>query len=170
MVGEQEHRLAITDRFPAEAMQAFMRREDIYWPGADALSPSPEQVDFVSYMADPNVYTYAGTHNGQIFGYVQFVKRTSVGAEVHAGFHPQYRGIFAKRVGEAAIAAAWDRLGLCKLWAPIPSDNHAALAAARLMGFRQEGRITRAICRRVEGNGPPLADLVIYSLSRKGAH
>lgn len=161
--------IEVTDRFEPGAMQAFRRRSDLFWEGADALSPPPESLDFISHMMHPDVWTVAGMLSGHIFGFVEFNKRTSIGAEIHTGFHPQFRGRIAKAVGLYAIGLAFKERGLLKIWAPIPSDHKAALMAARLLGFKQEGRLTRAIVRRavaVDG-APPLADLVLMALSKE---
>lgn len=161
---------AVTDRFDAEAMQAFMRRPDVYWSSGDALMPPPEAMNFVEHMAHPDVYTLAATHAGHVVGYVQFNRRTSIGAEIHVGFHPQYRGFVAKRVIEYAIGLVFRDKGLLKLWATVPSDNRAAVLGAKAIGFVVEGRIRNAIVRDVGGGGPPLADLIILGLSRQGGH
>lgn len=171
MMSDTQPQFNVTDRFDPVAMQAFRRRPDIYWPGADALSPPPEALDFVTHMMHPDIWTVAGTLGGHIFGYVEFNRRTSIGAEVHAAFHPQFRGAIARAVFKSAIAEAFARKGLLKLWGPIPSDNRAALMGARLCGFREEGRITNAVVRDVkDGNGPPLRDLVIMALSKTEFH
>lgn len=161
---------AVTDRFDPEVMQAFMRRPDVYWSAADALMPPPEAMDFVGHMAHPDVYTLAATHGGHVVGYVQFNKRTSIGAEIHVGFHPQYRGIVAKRVVEYAIGLVFRDKGLLKLWAIVASDNRAAVLGAKAIGFTPEGRLRNAIVRDVAAGGPPLADLIILGLSRQGGH
>lgn len=168
-MSDTQPQIAVTDRFEPEAMQAFRRRSDLFWEGADALSPPPESLDFIAHMLHPDVWTVAGVIAGHIFGFVEFNKRTSIGAEIHVGFHPQFRGRIARAVTLYAIGLAFKERGLLKLWAPIPSDHKAALMAARLIGFRQEGRLTRAIVRRavaVDGS-PPLADLVLMSLSKE---
>lgn len=163
-----EPRFDVTDRFEPLAMQAFMRRPDIYWPATDALAPPPEAMDFVGHMAHNDTYTMGCTFNGHIVGYVQFVRRTAIGSEIHCGFHPQFRGKIAKHFVQHCIAYVFKNKGLLKLWAPIPSDNKAALMMARMVGARQEGRLTRAIVRSSENHdGPPLCDLVIMALSKE---
>lgn len=161
--------IEVTDRFDAGSMQAFRRRSDLFWEGADALSPPPETLDFISHMMHPDVWTVAGVLAGHIFGFVEFNKRTSIGAEIHVGFHPQFRGRIARAVTLYAIGQAFSQRGLLKLWAPIPSDHKAALMAARLIGFKQEGRLTQAIVRRAIASidTAPIADLVIMSLSKE---
>jgi RimJ/RimL family protein N-acetyltransferase len=158
-------RLAVTDQFDPGAMQVLRRRPDIYWQSTDALMPQPEQMDFIAHMLHPDVWTVAGTLDGGIFGFVEFNRRTSIGAEIHCGFHPQFRGRVARAVVQYAIAQAFETKGLLKLWAPIPSDNRAALFGARHLGFHEEGRLTRAIVRQVK-DGPPLRDLVLMSLEK----
>lgn len=169
MVSDTQPQIAVTDRFDPEAMQAFRRRSDLFWEGADALSPPPESLDFIAHMLHPDVWTVAGVISGHIFGFVEFNKRTSIGAEIHVGFHPQFRGRIAKAVGLYAINLAFTQRGLLKVWAPIPSDHKAALMAARLMGFKQEGRLTRAIVRRsvASVDTAPIADLVLMALSKE---
>lgn len=161
--------IAATDVFDPHAMQDFMRRPDIYWSASDALSPQPEAMDFVSHMLHPDIWTIAATINGLIFGYVQFNKRTSIGAEIHTGFHPQFRGKIAKVVIEHSIQRAFKEKGLVKLWAIIPSDNRAAIWGARSMDFLFEGRLRNAIVRATgTDGGPPLRDLVIFGRDRGG--
>lgn len=161
-----EHQLAVTDRFDPYVMQAFMRQPDIYWAGADALAPQPEQRDFVSYLQHSDVWTLGAFHAGFVFGFVTFNQRTSVGAEIHVGFHPQYRGYIAGKVVQFALDQAFNQKGLLKVWAPIPADNRAAIMGARRLGFHVEGRLTNAIVR----HNVLLTDLVILSTERKGVH
>ncbi len=158
--------IQVVDQFDPLAMQAFRRRPDVYWGAADALSPPPEAMDFVGHMLHPDVWTVAGTLDGLIFGYCEFNRRTSVGAEFHVGFHPQFRGAVALAVCRFAISRAFNEKGLVKLWSPIASDNRGAILGARRLGFREEGRLTAAIVRQVE-HGPPLRDLVIMALSKE---
>ena len=158
-----------TDVFDPRAMQDFMRRPDIYWSASDALAPPPESMDFISYMLHPDIWTVAVTANGLICGYVLFNKRTSIGAEIHTGFHPQFRGKFAKTMIEFAIQRSFKEKGLVKLWAIVPSDNRATVWLARSMEFRFEGRLRNAIVRRPETEGgPPLRDLLIFGREREG--
>jgi RimJ/RimL family protein N-acetyltransferase len=170
MAEQAQPEFRVTDQFDPAAMQAFRRRPDIYWAGTDALSPPPESLDFITHMLHPDIWTVAGTLGGHIFGYVEFNRRTSVGAEVHASFHPQFRGAIARSVFKAAIREAFSRKGLLKLWGPIPSDNRAALMGARLCGFREEGRLIGAVVRDCKDGGPPLRDLVIMALSKTEFH
>lgn len=155
-----------TDRFQPEAMQQFMRRPDIYWSGTDALAPPPESVDFVAHMLHPDTWITAALFNGHIIGYVQFLRRTSICAEIHVGFHPQCRGKVARGFVQDAIFKAFKTKGLLKLLAVIPSDNRPAILGARHIGFVQEGRLTRAIVRQNDG-GTPLRDLIILGLSKE---
>src|SRR5689334_9877062 len=92
-MSESGPQITATDVFDPQAMQALRRRPDIYWPSADALSPPPDNVDFISHMLHPDVWTVAGTLGGHIFGFCEFNRRTSIGAEFHCGFHPQFRGV-----------------------------------------------------------------------------
>jgi len=158
--------IQVVEQFDPLAMQAFRRRPDVYWAGADALSPPPEAMDFVGHMLHPDIWTVAGVLDGHIFGYCEFNRRTSIGAEFHVGFHPQFRGVIARAVCQFAISKAFGEKGLVKLWSPIPSDNKPALFGARHLGFREEGRLRNAIVRQVE-HGPPLRDLVIMALSKE---
>lgn len=161
----------VTDRFDPHAMQEFMRQPAIYWPGTDAMAPDPGSIDFVGYMCQSHIWTLAATHGPYIVGYVYFDVRTSIGAELHVGFHPQYRGTLAREVVRFALAKAFAEKGLLKVWAPIPSDNKPALYGARHLGFRCEGRLRNAIVRTgLTGDGPPLADLVLMSISKTGVN
>ena len=158
--------IQVVEQFDPLAMQAFRRRPDVYWPAADALSPPPEAMDFVGHMLHRDVWTIAGMLAGHIFGFVEFTRRTSVMAELSVGFHPQFRGTIARAVIQFAIKKAFEEKGLVKLCAPIASDNRQAIMGARLIGFKEEGRLTRAIVRQVK-SGPPLRDLVIMGLSKE---
>jgi RimJ/RimL family protein N-acetyltransferase len=155
---------AATDTFDVDAMATFMRRPEIYWPASDCLAPPPEAMKFEEHLVSPHVWTVAATFQGHIIGYVQFIQKTTIGAEVHIGFHPQARGKVAKVMFEHAIALAFRDRGLTKLWGIIASDNKPALRMAGAVGFRREGRITNSIVRKHDGEGPPLSDLIIMTL------
>lgn len=153
-----------------QAVGEFLRRPDIYWPAADSLAPQPEQMSFVQHLTHSDVSTFVASFDGEIVGYVQFNRRTSIGAEIHCAFVEvfnsgrlkiQVRGTVAKKLGQYAIACAFQK-GLLKLWAPIPADNRAAIFAARHLGFRHEGTLTRAIVREAG-----IMDLVIYGLTKE---
>jgi RimJ/RimL family protein N-acetyltransferase len=104
-----------------------------------------------------------------IIGYVLFVKRTSVGAEIHCGFHPQARGKIAKACIEDAIHRAFTDKGLVKLWGIIPSDNRRAIHMAKTIGFACEGRLRRAMMRggqMCQDCPPGLYDLLIMGMSK----
>src|SRR5262245_15039466 len=116
-------RFEVTDRFDPVAMQEFMRQPSIYWPGTDALAPEPESIDFVGFLCQPQIWALAATYGPFIIGVVYFDLKTSIGAEMHVAFHPQYRGVFAKRVVLHALGRAFMEKGILKVWAPIPSDN-----------------------------------------------
>lgn len=169
---EQEAQWRVSDQFDPMAMQAFRRRPDIYWGGSDAMLPAPEQMDFIPHMMHPDVWIVAATLNGHIFGFVEFNRRTSVMAEIHCGFHPEFRGRIALVVVRHAIALAFRDHGLAKLVAIIPSDHRPAIIGALRIGFRQEGRLTRAIVRDGRDcifNQPPhggLTDLLLLGLER----
>ena len=161
---------AVTDRFDAESMAAFMRQPALYWPTQDALAPPPEEVDFVGRMHTPSVWTYAATLRGQIIGYVQFAARTSVMSEITVGFHPQCRGRIAKVIVQHAIGLAFRDLGVLKIIACIATDNRAARYGVARLGFCEEARLHNAITRPItERNQSPLRDIVIYSLARAPA-
>lgn len=155
---------AATDRFDVDAMATFMRRPEIYWPASDCLAPPPEAMRFEEHLVSPHVWTVAATFQGHIIGYTQFIQKTTIGAEIHTGFHPQCRGKVAKIMIEGAIGMAFRDRGLTKLWGIIASDNKPALMMAASIGFHREGRLTDAIVRRHEGDGPPLSDLIIVTL------
>lgn len=157
----------LRDHFDIDQMAAFMRSEDIYWSASDALAPAPEQMDFHGYLLHSDTCAYAAMYKGTIIGYVVVVRRTSIGAEIHCGFHPQARGKIAKTFFQLAVARAFSEKGLLKLWGIIPSDNRAACMFAAACGFRREGVLTNAIVRGGAAEGrPPLRDLVILSLAR----
>jgi RimJ/RimL family protein N-acetyltransferase len=159
--------LALTDRYDLGAMAAFMRTDDIYWSATDALAPQPEQMDFEGYLLHPDVWSLAATYDGHVIGYVLFNKRTSVGAEIHCGFHKAVRGAVTKTFVQLAIARAFEERGLLKLWAIIPSDNRPACMLAGACGFEREGLLRNAIVRSGAAEGkPPLRNLVIMGLSR----
>jgi RimJ/RimL family protein N-acetyltransferase len=162
-----------SENFQLEAMQQFMRIPEVYWSSADALAPSPEAVDFVGHMAHADTSTIAITYAEYIIGYVQFIRRTSIGAEIHVGFHPTFRGRVAKAAIQYCIGQAFTLKGMLKLWAIIPSDNRPAIALARAIGFVPEGRLRQSIMRGDSRFGQAgLKDLVMLGFSRdqvKGA-
>lgn len=153
-----------TDSFDPHEMQAFCRRPDIYWAINDAMSPPPEAMDFISHLLSPYTWTVAAQWNGEIIGYVQFVQRTSVGAELTVAFHPQARGRVARTFTEYAIGRAFTERGLLKLWAIVPADNRRAIVAAYVMHFRLEGRLRNSVMR--EGG---LRDLLMFGLEKGSA-
>lgn len=155
---------AATDRFAVDEMAAFMRRPEIYWSASDCLAPPPEAIQFEEHLVSPHVWTVAATFHGAIIGYIQFIQKTTIGAEIHTGFHPKTRGKIAKTMIEYAIAMAFRDRGLTKIWGIIPSDNKPALMMAAAIGFRREGRIANAIVRKHDGEGPPLSDLIFVGL------
>lgn len=164
-----------SDSYSVPAMAAFMRRPDIYQSASDALAPAPEQMGFEEHLVNPHTWTLGAMFRGEIIGYVQFIQRTSIGGEIHTGFHPQCRGRIAKAFIQYAIAQAWATKGFLKLWALIPGDNRPALVLARTIGFHEEGRLTKAICRaeRSYGRGPHrrtyaagLQDIVILTVEK----
>jgi RimJ/RimL family protein N-acetyltransferase len=158
---------AATDNFNREAMQDFMRIPEIYWSAADALSPQPEQMDFLQHMAHPDTWTVAIHYGEHIIGYVQFIRRTSIGAEIHTGFHPNFRGRVAKSAVQYAIGIAFGQKHLVKLWAIIPSDNRPAILGAKAVGFSIEGRLRQAIMRGESRWGKAgVKDLVLLGLTR----
>jgi RimJ/RimL family protein N-acetyltransferase len=150
-------------------MAQFMRLPEIYWAASDAMAPPPEMMQLEEYMLHPFNFTVAAMFDETIIGYVLFMKRTSIGAEMHVGFHPQARGRIAKAFIEDAIHRAFTSKGLMKLWAIIPSDNRRAILGAKAIGFAVEGRLTRAMMRggQVCQDCPPgLYDLLILGMSK----
>lgn len=156
----------VTDNFDVGAMDSFMRTPEVYWSAVDALAPQPEEIDFTGHILSRDVLTYACTFQDTIVGYVQFIKRTSIGGEIHTGFHRQFRGKIAKSFIQYAIALVFRDKLLVKIWAMIPSDNKPAIYLARHIGFAHEGRLKDAVVRSVKGGGPPVRDLVIMGLRR----
>lgn len=153
-----------TDQFDPQAMQAFMRQPEIYWATSDRMAPPPEVMDFIGHLMSPYTWTVAAKWEQTIIGYVQFVQRTSVLAELHVAFHPQARGLVARTFTGYAIARAFTERGLLKLLAVIPSDNRRAVMAAHLMHFRLEGTLTCAIVRE-----SGLRDLLLFTLEKGNA-
>lgn len=153
-----------TDSFDPYEMQAFMKRPEIYWATSDSMAPPPEAMDFIGHLRSTYTWTIAAQWDGTIIGYVQFVQRTSVLAELHVAFHPQARGRVARTFTEHAIGRAFTERGLLKLLAIVPSDNRRAVMAAHIMHFRLEGRVSRAIMR--EGG---LRDLLLFGLEKSNA-
>lgn len=159
--------LTITDRFDPNAMQAFMRRPDMYWPSTDALAPPPEAMDFIAHLLHSDTYTLACCVEDHLAGYVKFVKRTSISAEIHLAFLPQLGGRVKKAFGQAAIAKAFGDLGLVNLWACIPSDLRGLIWVAKQVGFEEIGRFPKGIVRQLQpGGADPRRDLVLLNLSR----
>lgn len=152
------------DQFPVDQMVAFMRRPDVYWPLNDGLSPPPEVVQFEEHLLNPKVLTIGCMYGQTVVGFVQFQARTSVGAEMTAGFHPQARGKIAKTFCQYAIQRMWTGSFL-SIWALVPSDNQGARVGCRSLGFEEEGRLRQAIARL---EPPSIRDIIIYGLHRPG--
>ncbi len=164
---EAQQNFDLTDRFDVPAMVQFMRTPEIYWSASDALAPQPEQMDFEGYLLHPDVWSLAATFKGTVIGYVLFNKRTSIGAEVHCGFHQHARGKIAFTFMQMAITRAFAERGLLKVWAIIAADNRAACMGCGALGFVREGVLRNAVVRQGAAEGkPPLRDLVIFGLSR----
>jgi RimJ/RimL family protein N-acetyltransferase len=142
------------------ALEAFMKVPEIYWAQNDALSPPPEAVNFIGHLTHPDVATFMATYGTNIIGYVQFVRRSSIAAEMHVAFRKEFRGTVARAMVQYALASVFKR-GLLKVWGLVPSDNRAAAMAARLIGMHVEGRLKDATVRE-DG----LRDIVIFSISR----
>jgi RimJ/RimL family protein N-acetyltransferase len=158
-----------TDTFDPAAMQQFMRQPDIFWSTRDALSPPPEVTDFTGHFVHPDVWTMAATWEGDPIGFVQFVKRGPILAEMTAGFHEEFRGRVALGFSRFAIGSVFEKKGILKIVAIVPSDNRPALAGIRRLGFAAEGRLTRAIVRNSNRWGPAgLYDLTLWGLSKPG--
>lgn len=152
---------AVSERYDMEAMCQFMARPEIYWATHDRLFPQPEQVNFKQELCHPQTATFAGLYEGQIIGYVQFNRRTSIGVEMHVAFREGFRGRVAKNMTLYAMSLMRFR-GILKFWAGIPSDNRLALLAARHIGMTQEGTLTKAI---VTDGG--LRDLLIFGITKE---
>ena len=135
------------DTFDVDEMASFMRRPDIYMPSSDVLAPPAEVMGFEAHLLNPHTWTVGCFYGPHIIGFVQFIQKTSIGGEIHCGFHPQARGRIAKAFGQYAIDMAFAEKGFLKLWGIIPSDNKQMLWLARHMGFTEEGRIHAAIAR-----------------------
>lgn len=151
---------AMSERYDMQAMCQFMARPEIYWATHDRLFPQPEQVDFRPELCHPQTATFAAMYQGQIVGYVQFMRRTSISAEMHLAFREGFRGKVAKTMTLYAMSQIFQR-GMLKVWAGVPSDNRLALLAARHIGMKQEGTLTRAIV--TEGG---LRDLLVFAISK----
>lgn len=179
MVTAQGGGFHATETFDAGSMAAFIRQPSIYWAVSDAAAPPPEVLDIESHLAHPHTRTLACCLGDVIIGYIQFILRTSVCAEMIVGFHPNFRGKVAKAFCQYAIGQAFAEKGLLKLYVSIPSDNRRALVMARSCGFRPEGRLTRAVIRGYEisdldrraftSTPPGLYDLLILGLSKGDA-
>jgi RimJ/RimL family protein N-acetyltransferase len=164
------------ENFDISSMAAFMRQPEIYWSASDAGAPPPEAMQIEAHLAHSHTWTLACCYADTIIGYVQLVQRTTIAAEIHTGFHANFRGIIAKRFIQYAIGRAFTDRALLKLWAIIPSDNRAAVRLARQLGFEHEGRLVKAIVRgwqpddvtrtRMSVVAPGLYDLVILGLRR----
>jgi len=149
-----------SELFNVEVMARFMRAPDIYHAASDALAPPPENMNFESFLLQPHIFTVAAMYDNNICGYVYVMQRTSIGGELHCGFHTAARGKIAKTFIEYAIHRAYE-LGFLKLWAMIPTDNRPAILLAKALNFTPEGRITKAMMRK-DG----VRDVLILSLDR----
>ena len=151
----------MSERWDVETVSRFMADPQLYWAINDRLSPQPEQLNWPEYLSRPDVATYVATFYGNIVGYVQFLRRTMIGAEMTVAFRENHRGKVAKTLTLWALAHVFREKRMLKVWAAVPSDNRLALVAARHIGMRLEGKLTKAIVR--EGG---ICDLLIFGLTR----
>ena len=140
---------------------AFMREPRIYWAINDHLAMQPESWNIEEYIKHPDVQTYVAAHNDMMIGYVQFVRRTSMCGEMTVAFAPHWRGGIAREMTRYAMAEMFRTGSLLKIFASVPTDNKPAIFAARHIGMKQEGRLTKAIVR-ADG----LRDLLIFGVTR----
>lgn len=156
--------LAITDRWTAGSVNRiceFMRIPELYWSVNDRLYPQPDERDLESWIRQPDVSTFVASWDHTIIGYVQFVRRSSVCAEMTVAYAPQWRGNCARTLTLYAMAELFKSRGILKIIAGVPTDNRAALVAARIIGMRKEGQLTKAIVRE-DG----LRDLVVFGITK----
>lgn len=153
--------LETIDRFPLGDIASFMRHPEIYGAGGDDLTPPAQNVDFEGFITQHNVLTYILPYDRFPVGFVQFVLRNSIMAEMHVGFLPLFRGRVARKAITEALRRVFAEKGVLKVMAQLPSDARAALRLAAVVGFEREGRLRRAILRN--GN---LIDLIILGVSR----
>jgi RimJ/RimL family protein N-acetyltransferase len=152
----------MSQRWQLDEVARFMAIPDLYWASNDRLAPQPEQMDFRQHLMHPDVGTYVARYQGTMIGYTQFIRKTSIGAEMHVAFLQPFRGRVAREMVRYAMANTFKEYGLLKLWSPISSDNKPALFAARHIGMREEGRLTQAIVR--EGG---IRDLIVYAITKE---
>ena len=110
----------LSERWDMDALCAFLAQPELYWEINDHLSAQPEQLNWPNYVSRHDVATWAATWDGNIIGYVQFLKRTSIGAEMTLAFRENFRGRIAKTLTLAAMAQAFEKKGLLKIWATVP--------------------------------------------------
>jgi RimJ/RimL family protein N-acetyltransferase len=153
----------ISERHDREATAAFMALPEIYWATHDRLAPQPEAVDWQHELSLPSVATFTATFKGNVIGYVQFTRRTSIGVEIHVAFRENFRGKVAKVMTLAAMATMFRDRGVLKVWGVVPADNRLAQLAAYHVGMKLEGTLTRAIVREEGG----VRDLLIFGITKE---
>jgi hypothetical protein len=151
-------------------MAALMRDPYIYQGINDAMAPAPESLQFEDWlMGEQKLSVVAAMYKDHIVGFVYLYRRTSVAAELTAGFHRQVPVIVKKSFVLYTIQQGW-KTGLVTIWAIIASDNRPARQGAYSCGFRQEARLTKAITRSESRWGTAgLKDMIIYSIHRPEA-
>jgi RimJ/RimL family protein N-acetyltransferase len=139
-----------------------MALPEIYWATHDRLAPLPEVVDWQRDLSLPDVATFTATFRNNVIGYVQFTRRTSIGAEMHVAFRENFRGRVARTMTLHAMATVFRDRGLLKIWGGVPADNRRAQLAARHIGMKHEGTLTQAIVREAGG----VRDLLIFGITK----
>jgi hypothetical protein len=118
----------------------------------------PSLIEIAETLADGNAYTLMPAP-GVIFTGALFIYSTFL---VHQAAVPAVRGAAVVRAGHLAVRWAFENIAGCgKLLGLTPSYNVPAIASAKRIGFRVEGRLTGAVLRDGKQH-----DLIILGLAR----
>ena len=139
----------------------LMAVPELYWSINDRLSPQPDQLNWPEYLSRQDVATFVASYGPHPIGYVQFIRKTSILAEMTVAFMDKFRGSVAKQLTLYAMSLVFKEKGILKIFGTVPTDNRRALYAARHIGMRKEGVLTQAIVR--EGG---LNDLVVFGITK----
>lgn len=129
--------------------------------GADDMIPPAECIDFEKFLLQANVGTFLLEYKEIPVGYIQFVGRNSIMAEIHVAFLPPFRGKCAKEAIKFSLSKIFREKGILKVIANIAVDCRHTLRLASSLGFKREGRLARSILR----NGQ-LRDIIIMGVEK----
>lgn len=139
-------------------IKSILTHPDIYPVISSDLAPNPEDYE---PTIKGNVFLVGRVDDVPIALFILY-PCNDVTAWCHVQVLPEYRKEYAYKFGLAAIAYAWDLLGVSKLVAQIPAIYPNVIAFAERCGFKREGVNTKSHLK--DGK---LVDCVYVGLERQ---